>query len=213
MNQQHFTNTDILQLDKRFRTNLINSLGGFKSANLIGTFSKQGNTNLAIFSSVVHIGANPPLMGMISRPNSVPRHTLENIVATEQFTINHVHKRFFRNAHQTAARYDANISEFDATQLTPEFIDTIDNFNAPFVQEARIKIGLQLSEIIDIQLNNTKMIIGEVVYLALPENIIAADGYIDIEQAGTVAISGLDNYHTTQRLERLPYAKPVRPLV
>ena len=34
------------------------------------------------------------------------------------------------------------------------------------------------------------------------------DGYLDIEAAGTVAVSGLDGYHRATRLARLPYAKP-----
>ena len=34
------------------------------------------------------------------------------------------------------------------------------------------------------------------------------DGYVDIEKAGTIAISGLDNYHDTKSIARLSYAKP-----
>lgn len=49
----------------------------------MGTVNKIGHTNLAIFNSVIHIGANPPLMGFISRPNSGERHTLENIQETK----------------------------------------------------------------------------------------------------------------------------------
>jgi flavin reductase (DIM6/NTAB) family NADH-FMN oxidoreductase RutF len=203
MKELKYTNSEILNLEKRFRTNLINSLSGFKSANLIGTQDENGVNNVAVFSSVIHIGANPPLMGFISRPHSVPRHTLENIIATEQFTINHIAENFIKQAHQTAASYD--ISEFEATGLTPEHID---NFNAPFVKEARIKIGLSLVDIIDIEINNTKMVIGKIEYLFLPESIIAKDGKVDIEAAQTVAISGLDTYHKTEQLARFSYAKP-----
>lgn len=203
MIQSKYTNSEILSLDKGFRTNLINSLSGFKSANLIGTRDEKGINNLAIFSSVVHIGANPPLMGFISRPHSVPRHTLENIIATEAFTINHIAEAFIEQAHQTAARYD--ISEFDATGLTPE---NIKNFNAPFVKEAKIKIGLSLADIIDIKINRTKMIVGKIEYLLLSEALIAKDGSIDIGAAQTVAISGLDTYHKTKQLAKFSYAKP-----
>jgi hypothetical protein len=34
------------------------------------------------------------------------------------------------------------------------------------------------------------------------------DGYVDIEKAETITISGLDNYHETKRIARLSYAKP-----
>jgi flavin reductase (DIM6/NTAB) family NADH-FMN oxidoreductase RutF len=73
---------EISTLLKQQRTNLINGLSGFKSALLIGTTNAKGQQNLAIFSNVVHIGANPPLMGLIHRPVSVEKHTYENIKST-----------------------------------------------------------------------------------------------------------------------------------
>ena len=93
-------------MEERFRVFFVNALSGFKSANLVGTTSRDGHDNLAMFSSVVHLGANPPLLGMVSRPHSVRRDTLENIRATGYYTINHVHQSFFESAHQAAARYE-----------------------------------------------------------------------------------------------------------
>ena len=77
-----FNASDIANMEQRYRANFINALSGFKSANLIGTISKSGQHNLAIVSSVFHIGAHPPLMGMIMRPHTVPRDTLQNIKDT-----------------------------------------------------------------------------------------------------------------------------------
>ncbi len=202
MDIQTFSQADILNFEKRFRTQFVNALSGFKSGNLIGTVSLSGVNNLAIFTSVVHIGANPPLMGMISRPNSVPRHTLENIEASRFFTINHIHRSFYAKAHQTSARY--SVDEFSAVGLTPDFKD----FNAPYVQEANIQIGLEYVQRINIEINNTIMIIGRIVEVHLPNEIIEPDGTLAIEKAGTIAVSGLNTYHTTQKLEQLPYAKP-----
>ena len=113
----HFTKQAISDLENRYRAHLINSLSGFKSANLVGTQDCNGQTNLAIVSSVFHLGAHPPLVGMIIRPHSVPRHTLENLLATKHYTINHVNKDIYDKAHQTSARYDKDESEFDATAL------------------------------------------------------------------------------------------------
>lgn len=67
------------QLDTRFRAHLINGLSGFKSANLIGSVDGNRQLNLSIVSSIVHLGANPPLIGMVIRPNTVPRHSLSLI--------------------------------------------------------------------------------------------------------------------------------------
>ena len=195
---------DIDKLDKSFRRNLINSLSGFKSANLLGSKSLEGHLNLAIFSQVFHIGANPPLLGVLFRPNVVPRHSLENIRNSRHFTLNHIHEGIYRNAHQTSARYDIQESEFEAVGLSPEIYQ---GFPAPFVKEAFIKIGLVVREMHTIQANQTVLIVGEVVSLRIPEKAVLEDGYVDLEALQTVTISGLDSYHTTRLIERLPYAK------
>jgi flavin reductase (DIM6/NTAB) family NADH-FMN oxidoreductase RutF len=199
------TNENVLTFEKQYRTNFINSLSGFKSANLIGTISSEGKTNLAIFSSVIHVGANPPLMGLLMRPVSDERHTYTNIKETNHFTINHINKEIFKQAHQTSARYDKDVSEFDACGLTPEFKEAL---KAPYVKESEIKIGLKFVEEQEIKSNGTIFIIGEIVEIILPDDVVATDGYVDIEKAGTIAISGLDSYHETKRISRLAYAKP-----
>jgi flavin reductase (DIM6/NTAB) family NADH-FMN oxidoreductase RutF len=198
-------NENILAFEKHYRTNLVNSLTGFKSANLIGTISKEGKTNLAIFSSVIHVGANPPLMGLLMRPVSVERHTYTNIKETNHFTINHINKEIYKQAHQTSARYDKDVSEFDECGLTPEYSETI---KAPYVKESTIKIGLRFVEEQEINTNGTIFVVGEIVELILPDDVVAKHGYVDIEKAETVVISGLDSYHETKRIARLSYAKP-----
>ena len=111
------TASDLIQMEQRKRAHLINSVGGFKSVCLIGTVDLIGQTNLAIFSSIVHIGANPPLISFIMRPDSVERHTLANILETGSYTINHLNTSIYKQAHQTSARYPKELSEFDATGL------------------------------------------------------------------------------------------------
>lgn len=196
---------EILDMEKRFRANFINSISGFKSVGLIGTISKDNKTNLAIFSQVFHLGANPALMGFIVRPDISPRHTLENIEDTKYFTFNHIREEFYKQAHQTSARYDKDMSEFEATGLTPYFEK---GFVAPYVKESHFKIGLKLEEKHELAINNTIFLIASVQEVILNEEIIEKDGYIDIEKAGTITSSCVDSYHITQRLERLPYAKP-----
>jgi len=196
---------DISKFEKLYRVAFLNSLSGFKSANLVGTISKEGKTNLAIFNSVIHVGANPPLMGFLMRPVSVERHTYINIKETNFFTINHINKEIFNQAHQTSARYDKEISEFDVCGLTPEYTQTI---KAPYVKESKIKIGLKFLEDQEIKSNKTIFIVGEILEVILPDKVILEDGFIDIEKAGTITISGLDSYHETKRIARLSYSKP-----
>ena len=196
---------DIQTMEQRQRTRLVNSLAGYKSANLIGTRDRQGQENLAIVSSVIHLGSHPPLFGFIVRPRKSRRHTLENILDTKHFTINAIGVDFVQKAHQTSARYPKQISEFEAVGLTPYYDDA---FPAPFVLESNLKMGLVLREHIKIESNQTEMLIGEVLMVHAPERAIMPDGYLDLELLDLVTISGLDSYHVTQRLHRLSYAKP-----
>jgi flavin reductase (DIM6/NTAB) family NADH-FMN oxidoreductase RutF len=199
------TNTELMQMEQPERAHLINSVGGFKSVCLIGTVDEAGQTNLAIFNSIVHIGANPPLISFIMRPDSVERHTLANILNVGYYTINHLNEGIYKQAHQTSARYPKEVSEFEATGLTPEFKN---DFKAPFIAESQIQLGIEFKERINLTINNTIMIIGEIKEMYFPTDCLLEDGYLDIEKAGTIACTGLDSYHLTQRLERLPYAKP-----
>ena len=200
---------DLQAMEQRERTRLVNSLSGFKSANLIGSCDSQGAANLAVISSVVHLGSHPPLFGFIVRPCKRRRHTLDNILQTKHFTINSIGADFFKKAHQTSARYPKEVSEFESVGLTPYYDDDI---SAPFVLESALKIGLELKEHIQIESNHTQILIGEVVTLHAPKNALMPDGYLDLEALDTVTISGLDSYHVTQRLQRLSYAKPDEPL-
>lgn len=195
---------DIVQLETRYRANFINSLGGFKSVTLIGTKSVQGNDNLAIFSSLFHLGANPALCGIIIRPNEEKQNTLGNIVTTGYYTINHIAPSFFKKAHQCSAKYEEGVSEFKAVGLEPEYIEGI---AAPFVKESSIKFGCELVQKIDIEWNGTYLIIGKIIKIVVPDEYIAVDGFIDLEKAQTITCSGLDSYHTTLSLARLSYAK------
>jgi flavin reductase (DIM6/NTAB) family NADH-FMN oxidoreductase RutF len=203
--QTCLTNIELMEMEQRKRTNLINSIGGFKSLALIGTIDKQGKTNLAVFNSIVHISANPPLVGFIIRPDSVERHTLSNIIETGYYTINHVNQAIYKEAHQTSARYPKEVSEFDATDLTCEYKN---EFIAPYVQQSYIQLGIQFKQRIDIEINDTTMLIGQITKAYFPGNCWCEDGFLDIEKAQTITCSGLDSYHFTTRLSRLSYAKP-----
>ena len=200
-----FSNAQIMDMEQRKRAQLINSISGFRSVALIGTIDTQGQTNLAIFNSIVHLGSNPPLLGFIMRPDSVERHTLSNIMEMGHYTINHIHQKMYEQAHQTSARYAKNMSEFDATQLTPLFKE---GFVAPFVKESHIQIGMEFKERIEISINQTSMVIGEIKWIHFPDHCLSEDGFLDIEKAGSITSTGQDSYHTTQLLQRLEYAKP-----
>lgn len=201
---EHLSLDYIMGLEQRYKATLINSLGGFKSVNLVGTKNQNGQSNLAVFNSIFHLGASPPLVGMIVRPDSVERHTYENILQTRYYTLNHINEDIYLKAHQSSARYPREISEFTATGLNEEYKD---GFFAPYVKESAIKIGVELEEKIELKINGTILVIGAIKEVYIPVDALLEDGFVDLEKAGTITSSGLDAYYKTTRLARLSYAK------
>jgi len=202
---QIITSSTLQSWERFYRANFINSLTGFKSASLIGTINKTGQTNLGIFSSLVHIGSDPALVGYINRPIKAAPHTLANIQATGVYTINHIHPSILEQAHQTSAKYPEEVSEFDEVGLTPEFLD---NTAAPFVKESKIKYALTLEEIIPIKLNHTFLVIGKIQQVKLEQNILLPDGFLELDKAGSICSNGIDGYYASQLIDRFEYAKP-----
>ncbi len=151
----HFDLGQIQGFDSFYRRNLINCRSGYKSLNLIGTQSKSGKPNLALFSQVIHLGANPALLGILFRPHTVRRDTLENILETGWFTVNHVAPAFFKKAHWTSASWDE--SEFQATGIEAEYKP---EFFAPFVKESPLQLACKLVETQTLQVNQTVFLIG-----------------------------------------------------
>jgi flavin reductase (DIM6/NTAB) family NADH-FMN oxidoreductase RutF len=194
---------------KDFRVNFVQSLNGFKSINLCGTIGRSGTNNLAIFNTVIHVGSNPPLLGLLVRPPVSQRDTLTNIRDTGFFTINHVSEQIYFRAHQTSANYATEMSEFKVVNLTAEYTASL---IAPYVKESMLKIGLKLTEELVIKSNNTIFLIGEIIEAIVPAHCVLNDGLIDLRLAGTITGSALDTYYSVQPIARLSYAKPDKDL-
>lgn len=200
-----YTKHDIERMDKIQKIKFINSVSGIKPANLIGTISNSGQTNLAIFSSVFHLGSDPALFGFITRPTGeIPRHTYENILENEYYTINHVQSSFTKNAHYTSAKLDRTQSEFEVCGLTEEYIA---DFKAPFVQESVLKMGMQFKEAINIERNGTILVIGEIQHLIIPDTAVGEDEDIDLSHINSAGISGLNTYYELKKIARYPYVR------
>lgn len=202
---QHFSKENIDALAIRYKNNLINSISGYKSANLIGTKNKTGNTNLAIFNSVVHLGSNPALLGFILRPTTVPRHSYQNMKETGVFTINHIRKDQIEDAHHTSAKYPENISEFDQTKLVEEYKQ---GCFAPFVKGAPVQIACRYVNDYLIKENDTLLVVGAIEHLFVQDEMLLEDGWVQLDKGEVVTINGIDGYALPQFLERFPYARP-----
>lgn len=200
-----FTNKNISELDHLYKINLVNSLSGYKSANLIGTVSSEGIENVAVFSSVIHLGSNPPILGFIVRPITVPRNTYKNIKETGFYTINHITEDFIEDAHHTSAKYPEEISEFEVTGLHSVCKD---DFKAPFVAQSPIQIAMKYLEEYYIKANDVIMVVGEIQSVFIDDNLLQKDGFVNLSKGKIAAINGLDGYAIPAIRTRYEYQRP-----
>lgn len=200
----HYDLNSISDLPRRIRAQLINSIGGVKSANLIASISQSGQANLAIFNSVMHIGSQPALLGFILRPTTVERHTYDNILETNAFTVNHIHPRMIDKAHQTSAKYSKWVSEFDAVGLDKEFLN---DSKAPFVKKSKLKIACQYQNEYKIEENGCILIIGKITNIYFDKKWQHRDGFVDISKIDSVGCIGTDAYVEINLINRFKYAE------
>lgn len=200
-----YSKTDLDEMPKDYRRVFMNSVSGIKNCVLVGTKNLSGQSNLAIFNTCIHLGASPAMIGLLFRPITGKRHTYHNIKETSYYTINTVHSSFYKQAHQTSAKYDDHVSEFAATGLGEEYHN---DFQSPFVKESVVKIGLKFEEEHHIKANDTILLCGKVELIIVDSKFIQADGYVDLAQSEVIAVNGLDAYHSVDLIERLPYARP-----
>ncbi len=187
------------------RLNLINSCTGYKSANLIATKSKDGIANVAIFSSITHIGSNPPMISFITRPLTAKRDTYNNIKEVGYFSVNHVVESMINDAHHSSASYDGTISEFDKTNLIVEYKDSI---SIPFVKGSPVQLYCKYLNEYHIKENDTIHVIASIENLFFEEKLLNKDKFLQLDRANVVAINGIDGYALPKLVERLEYARP-----
>ena len=190
-------NNDIEALEQNFRRAFVNSLAGFRQVVLVGTKSAAGNTNLAIFNPLIHLGANPALFGLITRPDNVQRDTYQNILETKEYTLNYIESAPYKKAHQTSARYEKDVSEFEQVGFNESYHA---NSKAPFVQEAIVKIAMKFEDSIPIPLNGTLLIIGSITQVEINDNLVGEDGYVALSEADILISQGLDAYFVSDKM-------------
>lgn len=200
-----FDSDQIASMDRLYRMQLINTISGYKSATLVGTQNSDGQTNLAVFNSLIHLSSQPPLLGFMLRPKTVPRHTYTNLSRTGYFTLNQIAAHQIADAHHSSAKYPESISEFDQTELSPELKG---NIPAPYVVQAPIQVGCRFVNEYHIQESNTHLIVGAIEALYVQENMLLEDGWVQLDRGDIVAINGLEGYALPKLLERFPFARP-----
>lgn len=205
MSLNRIDRSEIEKMDRIERLNLINSCTGYKSANLIATIDNQGHTNVAVFSSITHLGSDPALIGFILRPTTVPRHTYKNIKEYGYFSVNHITLDQISDAHHTSANYPENISEFDCTNLEPVFHG---GCPVPFVKGSPVKLLCKYVNEYLIEENGCIHVIASIEAIFYEDALLNKDKWLQLEKGNVMTINGLDGYALPKLIERFPYARP-----
>lgn len=199
-----FSLDEIQQFEREYRRTFINCLWGLKSVHLIGTVNQNNVPNVAIISSVFHLGANPPMMGVCFRPPVANTHTFDNILASKKFTVNVVTEKFYKQAHRCSANFRDGISEFDETGLTPQYES---GFPIPFVEESPIRFSVQYHEHFSVRENESRIVVGKVQDIYIDSSLIDSKGYISYDSIEPVVVSGLEGYFSVKEIDRLGYER------
>jgi len=154
---------------------------------------------------VIHLGSNPPTLGFVLRPTTVPRNTHKNIKDIGYFTINHIYEDIIDDAHHTSAKYPEEISEFDVTSLEEVFKG---DFKAPFVKGSPVQMSMKFIEEIYVPSNDVMLIVAQIEELYINDELLQNDGLINLSIGKIAAINGLDTYTIPAFKKQLTYQRP-----
>ncbi len=180
-----------------------NQLEGMRSPVAVGTRNAAGVANLAVFNSMTHVGARPPLLGLVFRPLTVDRHTYANLKASGVYTINHLPAQQVAALHQTSAKYPEGRSEFEATGLRELPSETV----APYVAEATISMQLRFVEEHHVAANDCVFVVGAVEEIRTADAVGFGESPLNWTALDGVVVSGLYNYYRVSKLGQHAYAK------
>lgn len=138
---------------------------------LVSTRSENGVNNCAPFSWFNAVCEDPPLLilSFAARVDSKMKHSLDNILRTEEFVVNLVDESIANGMHISAAEVPVAVSEFDQAGFTAAPCRVI---NHPRIAEAPVSFECRLFKHVELG-SKRDFIFGEVIH------VHARDGLID----------------------------------
>ena len=199
MSYRHFLADDLQAMPKRRRTEFVQGLSGIKS--LFAIITSDGDTlNIAPFNSIVHISSNPARIGYISRPDNSHRHTLQNIIAHQSFSINSVREEDLEEVVACSENLPSNHSEFEGKHIQPT---NPNNLPIPAVQHADVQIFCHYEEHIAIPSSQGILVIGRIQEVIIRETLYQGEHQ---EAWKDLALSqGLEHFYIKGKHRKITY--------
>ena len=184
------TASDIEGFEKRYRTSLINSLSGIRTAFIGITADDRGRFNAATLSNITHVGANPAQMSILFRPDNGKRHTLSNYRNEGIITLVCMPLSKSATVHEVSMNAPEGIFELE---IVGENYRERQNWPHPLPTSFLYAIELEFIE--EFTLNNDCIYtVGKIQNIALGEDVqVCEQGIVLFQKSPTLAI-GLQQY-------------------
>lgn len=166
----------------------------------VSSISPDGVLNLAPFSYFAPICPEPPLLVFCPNVRSLTgqnKDTLTNIEATGEFVVNIVSQSLVEAMNLSSAELPAEMDEFEFSGVTPIPSKLV---RPPRVAESPINLECKLHQIVTIgdQIGQGSLVIGEIVYFHIADDVYLPDHRIDPEKVRPVArLGGMAYARTT----------------
>ncbi len=166
---------------------------------LVSTIGPEGIQNVAPFSFFNAVSSSPPTIAVsVSRRQGELKDTLRNIEHSGDFVVNIVDDNIAEQMNATSADFPPEISEFQATGLTPVAGDRV---AAPRVEEAPVSLECKLVQIVEIGQGprRSALIIGEVILFHVRDGLFS-NGRVDPQRLKAVGRLGGNLYSHTREI-------------
>ena len=172
----------------------------------VSSVSSDGVRNLAPFSFFTGVTSVPPTLLFCAgnKRGGHPKDTPSNIIATGEYVVNVVPQAMAETMVQTSAPYDAEVDEFDAagvTAIASEIVGVPRVAESPIAFECRLHTVQELEHEGDV---TSRIVIGRIELIHIDDEIVDADGRIDLDKLNVVARLGGASYATVGERFEIP---------
>jgi flavin reductase (DIM6/NTAB) family NADH-FMN oxidoreductase RutF len=180
---------------------------------LVSSLDKYGSSNLSPFSFFNVFGVNPAVLCFspaYSGKTGMPKHTMLNILETNECTVSIVTYEMVHQISLASAPYDRGIDEFTKSGLTKRpsvKVAPPGVAESPFVMEAKLLQHLDFGK----AHGSANLMICEVVMLHINENVLTDQGSVDPLLIDQVARLG-GPYYTRAKRGIFALPQPGKPL-
>ena len=181
----------------------------------LSTVSPDGRDNLAPYSQFTNLTFDPPyvLVSINRTPKGLRKDTCVNIEATGEFVYNIVPYALREQMNITAVPFPPEVDEFEKAHLTKGDCRMV---KCKRVAESPINLECKYVQTIvlpgDCKTGTVDIIIGKVIGVHIADEVIGADGKIDMMKIRPLARMGYSDYTCVDRVFEIPQSDLGGPL-